>query len=89
MHGDHVLMLSWNNQGIEMLSIYSSVNGTGLGPRSASCSASNGVDGEVPSSSCSSALSHVINGEATPNSTPVHQPSDSGTESRTGESSGV
>ncbi len=64
---------------------YSSVNGTDLGPRSGSCSASNGVDGQVPSSSCSPALSHVVNGDSTQNSTPVHQPSDSDTESRTGE----
>ncbi|XP_041817007.1 NEDD4-like E3 ubiquitin-protein ligase WWP1 [Chelmon rostratus] len=61
----------------------SSVNGTDLAPRSSSCSASNGLDGQVPSSSCSPALSHVVNGDATPNSTPVHQPSDSDTESRT------
>ncbi|XP_049420799.1 NEDD4-like E3 ubiquitin-protein ligase WWP1 [Epinephelus fuscoguttatus] len=61
----------------------STVNGTDLGPRSSSCSASNGVDGQVPSSSCSPALDHVVNGDATPNSTPVHQPSDSDTESRT------
>lgn len=63
----------------------SSVNGTDLVPRSGSCSASNGLDGQVPSSSCSPALSHVVNGDTTPNSTPVHQPSDSDTESRTGE----
>lgn len=64
---------------------YSSVNGTDLGPSSGSCSASNGVDGLVPSVSCSPALSHVVNGDASPNSTPVHQPSDSDTESRRGE----
>ncbi|GLD55021.1 NEDD4-like E3 ubiquitin-protein ligase WWP1 [Lates japonicus] len=61
----------------------STVNGTDLGPRSDSCSASNGVDGQVPSISCSPALGHVVNGDSTPNSTPVHQPSDSDTESRT------
>ncbi|XP_068437387.1 NEDD4-like E3 ubiquitin-protein ligase WWP1 [Clinocottus analis] len=61
----------------------STLNGTDLGPRSSSCSVSNGVDGQEPSSSCSAALGHVINGEATPNSTPVHQPLDSDTESRT------
>nr|XP_033494611.1 NEDD4-like E3 ubiquitin-protein ligase WWP1 isoform X2 [Epinephelus lanceolatus] len=61
----------------------STVNGTDLGPRSSSCSASNGVDGQVPSSSCSPALDHIVNGDATPNSTPVHQPSDSDTECRT------
>nr|XP_046226774.1 NEDD4-like E3 ubiquitin-protein ligase WWP1 [Scatophagus argus]XP_046226775.1 NEDD4-like E3 ubiquitin-protein ligase WWP1 [Scatophagus argus] len=61
----------------------SSVNGIDSGPRSGSCSASNGLDGQVPSSSCSPALSHVVNGESTPNSTPVHQPSDSDTESKT------
>ncbi|KAM7370132.1 hypothetical protein PAMP_011412 [Pampus punctatissimus] len=59
------------------------VNGTDLDPRSGSCSASNGVDGQVPSSSCSPALAHIVNGDATPNSTPVHQPSDSDTDSRT------
>lgn len=63
----------------------STVNGTDSEPRSGSCSASNGMDGQVPSSSCSPALSHVVNGDSTPNSTPVHQPSDSDTESRTGE----
>ncbi|XP_051910673.1 NEDD4-like E3 ubiquitin-protein ligase WWP1 [Hippocampus zosterae] len=61
----------------------STVNGTDLGPRSASCSASNGLNSQVPSSSCSPALGHVINGDVTPNSTPSHQPSDSDTESRT------
>ncbi|XP_070841673.1 NEDD4-like E3 ubiquitin-protein ligase WWP1 [Chaetodon trifascialis] len=61
----------------------STANGSDLGPRSGSCSASNGLDGQMPSSSCSPALSHVVNGDATPNSTPVHQPSDSDTESRT------
>lgn len=58
----------------------STVNGTGLGPRTGSCSAS---DSQVPSSSCSPALRRVVNGDATPDSTPVHQPSDSDTESRT------
>lgn len=66
------------------VSSYSSVNGTDFGPRSGFCSASNGLDGQVPSSSCSPTLSHVVNGDATPNSTPVHQASDSDTESRTG-----
>uniref|UniRef100_UPI0037E9BDCB NEDD4-like E3 ubiquitin-protein ligase WWP1 n=1 Tax=Semicossyphus pulcher TaxID=241346 RepID=UPI0037E9BDCB len=61
----------------------SSVNGTDPGLRSGSCSASNGLDAQVPSSSCSPALSHVVNGDSTPSSTPVHQPSDSDTESRT------
>ncbi|XP_019713080.1 NEDD4-like E3 ubiquitin-protein ligase WWP1 [Hippocampus comes] len=61
----------------------STVNGTDLGPRSASCSASNGLNSQVPSSSCSPALGHIINGDVTPNSTPSHQPSDSDTESRT------
>ncbi|XP_045919239.1 NEDD4-like E3 ubiquitin-protein ligase WWP1 isoform X1 [Micropterus dolomieu] len=60
----------------------SSVNGTDWGPRSGFCSASNGVDGQVPSSSCSPALSHVVNGDATLDSTPIHQPSDSDTEGR-------
>lgn len=64
---------------------FSSVKGTDLGPDSGSCSASNGMDEQLPSSSCSPALSHVINGDDTPNSTPVHQPSDSDPESRTGE----
>ncbi|XP_062235195.1 NEDD4-like E3 ubiquitin-protein ligase WWP1 [Platichthys flesus] len=62
---------------------YSTVNGTDLDPRSESCSASNGVDAQVPSTSCSPALGHILNGDTTPNSTPVHQPSDSDTESRT------
>ncbi|XP_034429013.1 NEDD4-like E3 ubiquitin-protein ligase WWP1 isoform X3 [Hippoglossus hippoglossus] len=61
----------------------STVNGTDLDPRSDCCSASNGVDAQVPSTSCSPALSHIVNGDTTPNSTPVHQPSDSDTESRT------
>ncbi|XP_026219451.1 NEDD4-like E3 ubiquitin-protein ligase WWP1 isoform X2 [Anabas testudineus] len=61
----------------------STVNGADLGPRSGSCSTSSGVDGQVPSSSCSPALGHVVNGDTTANSTPVHQPSDSDTESRT------
>lgn len=61
------------------------MNGTDLGPRSASCSASNGLNSQVPSSSCSPALGQVINGDVTPNSTPSHQPSDSDTESRTRE----
>ncbi|XP_061569016.1 NEDD4-like E3 ubiquitin-protein ligase WWP1 isoform X2 [Cololabis saira] len=60
----------------------STVNGTDLGPRSGSCSASSGADVQVPSSSCSPALDHVVNGEAKPNSTPVHQPSDSDIETR-------
>ncbi|XP_031728180.1 NEDD4-like E3 ubiquitin-protein ligase WWP1 [Anarrhichthys ocellatus] len=59
------------------------VNGTDLGPRSSSCSVSNGVDEQEPSSSGSPAPGYVINGDATPNSTPVHQPSDGDTESRT------
>lgn len=62
----------------------SSVNGVDLRPRSGSCSASNGVDGQVPSSSCSPALNHVLNGDAEENSSPVHHPSDSDTESKTG-----
>ncbi|KAF3836130.1 hypothetical protein F7725_028688 [Dissostichus mawsoni] len=63
----------------------STVNGTDLRPRSSSCSATNGLGSQVPSSSCSASLSHVIvNGDVTPNSTPVHQPSDSDPESRTG-----
>ncbi|KAA8580976.1 hypothetical protein FQN60_013934 [Etheostoma spectabile] len=61
----------------------STVNGTDLVQRSSSYSVSNGVDSQVPSSSCSPALGHVVNGDATPNSTPAHHPSDSDTESRT------
>ncbi|XP_049605415.1 NEDD4-like E3 ubiquitin-protein ligase WWP1 isoform X2 [Syngnathus scovelli] len=61
----------------------STVNGTDPSLRSVSCSASNGLDSQVPSSSCSPALSRVVNGDVTPNSTPSHQPSDSDTESRT------
>ncbi|XP_056290361.1 NEDD4-like E3 ubiquitin-protein ligase WWP1 isoform X2 [Pseudoliparis swirei] len=60
----------------------SALNGTAVGPRSTSCSVSYGVDGQEPSSSCSLGLGHVINGDITPNSTPVHQPSDVDTESR-------
>uniref|UniRef100_A0A8C9ZMV1 E3 ubiquitin-protein ligase n=1 Tax=Sander lucioperca TaxID=283035 RepID=A0A8C9ZMV1_SANLU len=47
------------------------VNCTDLVPRSSSYSVSNGVDSPVPSSSCSPALGHVVNGDATPNSTPL------------------
>ncbi|KAM4719146.1 NEDD4-like E3 ubiquitin-protein ligase WWP1 isoform 1-T2 [Anableps anableps] len=70
----------------------STINGTDLGQRSGSCSASSGADGQVPSSSCSPALDHVtsvINGDATSNSTPVHQPPDSNPDTRmvNGESS--
>uniref|UniRef100_A0A665WRD7 E3 ubiquitin-protein ligase n=1 Tax=Echeneis naucrates TaxID=173247 RepID=A0A665WRD7_ECHNA len=61
------------------------LNGSDLGPRSDSCSASNGVDGQMPSSSGSPALAHVINGDSTPSSTSVHQPSDNDMENRTGE----
>ncbi|XP_029001586.1 NEDD4-like E3 ubiquitin-protein ligase WWP1 [Betta splendens] len=61
----------------------STVNGAELGPRSGSCSTSSGTDGQLPSSSCSPALGHVVNGDTTANSTPVRQPSDSDTESRT------
>ncbi|XP_037550223.1 NEDD4-like E3 ubiquitin-protein ligase WWP1 [Nematolebias whitei] len=60
----------------------STVNGTDLGPRSGSCSVSSGADGQGPSSSCSLAPEHVVNGDMTPNSTPVHQPSDSDADSR-------
>uniref|UniRef100_A0A674P817 HECT-type E3 ubiquitin transferase n=1 Tax=Takifugu rubripes TaxID=31033 RepID=A0A674P817_TAKRU len=63
----------------------SSANGVDLHPRSASCSASNGVDAQVPSTSCSPALSHVLNGDAEETSSPAHQPSDSDTDSKTGE----
>lgn len=61
------------------------MNGTDLGQRSGSCSASNGVDSQVPSGSCSPALDHVLNGDVTASSTPVHLPSDSDTDSRMGE----
>lgn len=64
------------------------MNGTDLGQRSGSCSASSGADGQVPSSSSSPALDHVstvINGDATPNSTPVHQPPDSDPDIRMGD----
>ncbi|XP_038123454.1 NEDD4-like E3 ubiquitin-protein ligase WWP1 isoform X1 [Cyprinodon tularosa] len=57
----------------------STMNGADLGQRSGSCSASSGADGQVPSSSCSPPLHHVpslTNGDATANSTPVHQPPD-------------
>lgn len=62
------------------------MNSTDSGLRSDSCSASNGVDSQVPSSSCSLALGPVANGDVTSGSTPVHHPSDTDTESRTGES---
>ncbi|KAM3860680.1 NEDD4-like E3 ubiquitin-protein ligase WWP1 [Diretmus argenteus] len=61
----------------------STVNGTDLGPGSGSCSASNGVDSQAPSDSSGSAPGPLVNGDATPNSTPAHQPPDSDTESRT------
>ncbi|KAJ4946872.1 hypothetical protein JOQ06_008915 [Pogonophryne albipinna] len=62
----------------------STVNGTDLRPRSSSCSANSGLGSQVPSSSCSASLGHVIvNGDVTPNSTPVHRTSDSDPESRT------
>ncbi|XP_057680099.1 NEDD4-like E3 ubiquitin-protein ligase WWP1 [Corythoichthys intestinalis] len=60
----------------------STVNGTDMGLGSGSCSASNGVNSQVPSTSCSPALGYIINGDVTPNSTPSHRPSDSDTESR-------
>ncbi|XP_028290066.1 NEDD4-like E3 ubiquitin-protein ligase WWP1 [Gouania willdenowi] len=61
----------------------STVNGTDLVLRSGSCSASSCADVQVPSSSCSPALSHVINGDVTTaDSTPVHPASDSDAESR-------
>ncbi|XP_012720491.2 NEDD4-like E3 ubiquitin-protein ligase WWP1 isoform X2 [Fundulus heteroclitus] len=63
----------------------STMNGAEPVQRSGSCSASSGADAPVPSSSCSPALDHVtslINGDATPNSTPVHQPPDSDPDTR-------
>ncbi|XP_007559917.1 NEDD4-like E3 ubiquitin-protein ligase WWP1 [Poecilia latipinna] len=67
----------------------STVNGTDLGQRSGSCSASSGADGPVPSSPALDHTTAVINGDPTPNSTPVHQPPDSGPDTRmvNGESS--
>uniref|UniRef100_A0A3P9KCB0 HECT-type E3 ubiquitin transferase n=1 Tax=Oryzias latipes TaxID=8090 RepID=A0A3P9KCB0_ORYLA len=67
----------------------STMNGSDLDPRSGSCSASSGAEGQVPSSSCSPARDHAVNGETTLNSTPVHQPSDGETQNRivNGESS--
>ncbi|XP_008436533.1 NEDD4-like E3 ubiquitin-protein ligase WWP1 [Poecilia reticulata] len=67
----------------------STVNGTDLGQRSGSCSASSGADGPVPSSPALDHTTAVINGDPTPNSTPVHQPTDSGPDTRmvNGESS--
>ncbi|XP_029934835.1 NEDD4-like E3 ubiquitin-protein ligase WWP1 [Myripristis murdjan] len=61
----------------------STVNGTDLGQGSGSCSASNGVDSHAPSDSSSPAPGPLVNGDTTPNSTPVHQPPDSDTETRT------
>ncbi|XP_068604169.1 NEDD4-like E3 ubiquitin-protein ligase WWP1 [Brachionichthys hirsutus] len=67
----------------------SSTNGADSDLRLASCSASNGLDGPVSSSSGSPALCHVVNGDSTSDGTPTHQPPDSDTDSRTvnGESS--
>lgn len=82
-----MVFLLWITVGITELMVffYSAVNGTDLGTRSSSCSVSNGVEGQEPSRSCSPAPHHVVNSDAPPNSTPLHQPSDSDTESRTGE----
>lgn len=63
----------------------STMNGSDLDPRSGSCSASSGAEGQVPSSSCSPARDHAVNGETTLNSTPVHQPFDGETQNRIGE----
>ncbi|XP_077592081.1 NEDD4-like E3 ubiquitin-protein ligase WWP1 [Stigmatopora nigra] len=60
----------------------STENGTDMGLRSGSCSASNGVNSQVPSTSSSPAPGYIANGDVTPNSTPSHQPSDSDAESR-------
>ncbi|XP_027861235.1 NEDD4-like E3 ubiquitin-protein ligase WWP1 [Xiphophorus couchianus] len=67
----------------------STVNGTDLGQRSGSCSASSGADGPVPSSPALDHTTGMINGDQTPNSTPVHQPPDSSPDTRmvNGESS--
>ncbi|XP_026148508.1 NEDD4-like E3 ubiquitin-protein ligase WWP1 isoform X1 [Mastacembelus armatus] len=61
----------------------STLNGTDLGQRSDSCSASNGLDAQLSSTSYSPALGLVVNGDATSNSPPVLQASDSDMESRT------
>ncbi|XP_072306588.1 NEDD4-like E3 ubiquitin-protein ligase WWP1 [Eucyclogobius newberryi] len=58
-------------------------NGTELGVRSGSVSTSNSVDSGAPSSSCSPALGHGVNGDASHKNTPTHQPSDSDNDSRT------
>ncbi|XP_053716754.1 NEDD4-like E3 ubiquitin-protein ligase WWP1 isoform X1 [Synchiropus splendidus] len=58
------------------------VNGVDSGPSLGSCSSTNGLNSQVPSSSCSPALGHIVNGDATSNSTPIHQPSDSDSEGR-------
>ncbi|XP_077479863.1 NEDD4-like E3 ubiquitin-protein ligase WWP1 [Stigmatopora argus] len=60
----------------------STANGTDMSLRSGSCSASNGMNSQVPSTSCSPAPGYAVNGDVTPNSTPSHQPSDSDAESR-------
>ncbi|KAK7878019.1 hypothetical protein WMY93_031332 [Mugilogobius chulae] len=52
------------------------MNGTELGVRSGSVSTSNSVDSGAPSSSCSPALGHALNGDASHKNTPTHQPSD-------------
>uniref|UniRef100_A0A0S7EKY4 E3 ubiquitin-protein ligase n=1 Tax=Poeciliopsis prolifica TaxID=188132 RepID=A0A0S7EKY4_9TELE len=67
----------------------STVNGTDLGQRSGSCSASSVADGLMPPSPALNHTTGVINGDPTPNSTPVHQPPDTGPDTRmvNGESS--
>ncbi|XP_015230450.1 PREDICTED: NEDD4-like E3 ubiquitin-protein ligase WWP1 [Cyprinodon variegatus] len=71
--------LKWN----ERLTL--TMNGADPGQQSSSCSASSGADGQVPSSSCSPPLHHVpslTNGDATANSTPVHQCADGDPDAR-------
>ncbi|KAM8822887.1 NEDD4-like E3 ubiquitin-protein ligase WWP1 isoform 1-T2 [Spinachia spinachia] len=61
----------------------STVNGTDLCPMSSSCSVSNGVDGQEPTSSCSPDPRYIVNRDTPPNSTQTRQPSDSDTDCRT------
>ncbi|XP_037311856.2 NEDD4-like E3 ubiquitin-protein ligase WWP1 [Pungitius pungitius] len=82
-HNGEALRENGDSSSSSLRAANSAVNGSDLGPRSSSCSVSNGVDGQEPSSSCSPSPRHVVNRDAPPNSTPVHQPSDSNTDSRT------
>ncbi|KAJ0059803.1 hypothetical protein NL108_013116, partial [Boleophthalmus pectinirostris] len=72
-----------NGESSSSRAVNSVMNGTELGVRSGSVSTSNSVDSGAPSSSCSPALAHALNGDSSHKSTPTHQPSDSDNDSRT------